>query len=159
MGWEHKPTFRFFWETGIAFLSNMRCSRGLRGHRPGVGISCERCVPHFIENRYIIGDNKMLRSCYYLHLVQALASIWDLRFEIWDLLHRWILELQLESKIAIFPRQESGAWNRFWAGWETSFLAAGQISKPRFFLKKTGWLNLIENAARYQLLPSERLNS
>jgi hypothetical protein len=69
------------------------------------------------------------------------------------------LELELESKIAISPRQDSGAWNRFWAGSETSFLAAGQISKPRLFIKKTGWLNLIENAARYQLLPSERLNS
>ena len=46
MGWEHEPTFRFFWETGI------------------------------------IGDNKILRICYYLHLVQALSV--DFIFEILD---------------------------------------------------------------------------
>jgi len=38
----------------------------------------------FFWETAIIGDNKILRSCYYLHLVQGLSI--DFRFEILDLL-------------------------------------------------------------------------
>jgi hypothetical protein len=40
----------------------------------------------FFWETAIIGDNQMLRSCYYLHLVQGLSV--DFRFEILDLLHK-----------------------------------------------------------------------
>jgi hypothetical protein len=71
------------------------------------------------------------------------------------------INLRARAKISNIDLSTTGfwGWEPFLGGVRTSFIAAGQISKPRFFIKKTGWLNLIENAARYQLLPSERLNS